>query len=307
MLKKMALESNLSAIDRKKQSFIICNMFQERTLRIGERAMNCAVGPENGPPLLLCHGVTRRWQAFRTVMSAYAAHYHVWAIDFRGHGRSDRAERYLVADYIQDIETLVQHQFRVPVVLIGHSLGALVSAGVAAALPTQVAALVLEDPPSEVLLKTFRSTIFHSLFQLFRMYAGSLLPVDAIARELGSQLMPLQKSNCSRVGGVRDAVSIRFSARCLKDADPETLTPILEERWLEGCQLESVYRGIQCPTLLLRADEAQGGMLVKQEGDKIAQWIPSCTTLEWPGVGHVIHWQEGEALARFAIHFLASI
>ena len=32
--------------------------------------MNCAVSPENAPPLVLCHGVTRCWREWRPLLPA---------------------------------------------------------------------------------------------------------------------------------------------------------------------------------------------------------------------------------------------
>ncbi|GGN95736.1 alpha/beta hydrolase [Halomicroarcula pellucida] len=50
------------------------------------------------------------------------------AVDFRGHGRSEKTELgHIVAQYARDIHTFLEHRDLEDVVLVGWSLGALVS------------------------------------------------------------------------------------------------------------------------------------------------------------------------------------
>ncbi len=44
-----------------------------------------------GPHLLFLHGVTRNHRDWSLVLSALAARFTPWAIDFRGHGNSARS------------------------------------------------------------------------------------------------------------------------------------------------------------------------------------------------------------------------
>lgn len=65
-------------------------MLSEKTFDAGAVSVNYAEGPRSGPPLVLLHGVTSRWQAFLTMMPVLAQRWHVVAADLRGHGRSGR-------------------------------------------------------------------------------------------------------------------------------------------------------------------------------------------------------------------------
>ena len=60
--------------------------FTDHTINTGEVEIAYSVGPDNGPPLLLLHGVTSRRDTFIRVMDSLTPNYRVIAIDQRGHG-----------------------------------------------------------------------------------------------------------------------------------------------------------------------------------------------------------------------------
>jgi len=65
-------------------------MLKEKTFHSSAVDINYVEGPANGPPLLLLHGITHRWQGFIQILPALTQNHHVYAPDFRGHGRSGR-------------------------------------------------------------------------------------------------------------------------------------------------------------------------------------------------------------------------
>lgn len=282
-------------------------MFHERTFPCCDFAVHGATGPLSGSPIVFFHGVTRCWQDFLTLMPAVTPRWSPIAIDFRGHGRSDRAKSYLLKDHLDDAIAFMSAHVKEPAVLYGHSLGALVAAGIAAAMPERVRAVILEDPPAEALLKNIRKSVFHTLFRILQSFAGQERSVAEIAKDLGGYLMPMPNGMTSRLNQIRDTVSIRFMAKCLQSCDPEVLTPLIESRWLDGYDTEAIFHNVKCPALMLRADEAVGGMLAKAPGDELARWLPDCTLIELPGTGHLIHWLQPEATAKFTTMFLESL
>jgi pimeloyl-ACP methyl ester carboxylesterase len=86
--------------------------------------LNYAEGPPNGPPLVLLHGLGRRWQVFLPVIPALSLRWHIFAPDLRGHGKSSRVARgYHGPEYAEDIHGLLRERVGAPAVLFGHSLG----------------------------------------------------------------------------------------------------------------------------------------------------------------------------------------
>src|SRR5688572_26608342 len=76
---------------------------QEHSFAIGGQTLNCAIGPQNGPPLVLFHGVTRCSLDFNPLLPDLIERWHVFALDHRGHGKSDRSmPSYRVADFAAD-------------------------------------------------------------------------------------------------------------------------------------------------------------------------------------------------------------
>jgi len=284
-------------------------MFTEHMFDADGLALNYASGPATGPPLLLLHGITRRWQDYVPLLPVFQTRWQVFALDWRGHGRSSRSPgRYQVMDYVNDALAFVQNRLNEPVVIYGHSLGALGACGVAALAPERVRAVVLEDPPSAALIRGIRQTSFYTIFSRMRQLAGNGLTVAERTRELAEMGLPGGVDQAPmRLGDLRDATSLRFTARCLQDMDPEVLTPVLEVRWLDGYEQQTVMAGVRCPALLLRADERFGGMMSVGDVKQLTSTMADCTVIDLRGVGHTVHWLEGEKTIRFVLGFLESL
>ena len=286
---------------------MIAAMLTETTLTTGDLALTVATGPQHGPPLLFLHGVTRCWQDFVTLLPPFSLRWQVFALDFRGHGKSGRASNpYRIVDYARDAAAVLR-SLREPAVVYGHSLGALVAGLVAAEMPECVRAVVLEDPPAPSVLRGLRQTPFATMFVAMQPLAGHTRPLSEVARELADTRLPGLGQATVRLGDVRDATSLRFMARCLRDLDANVLTDLLSGVWLDGYDAEHVWAGVRCPALLLCGEEVRGGMLPRGEARTIASQMADCTLIDVPGVGHLIHSLQAEATLRFVSGFLEAI
>ena len=125
---------------------------------------------------------------------------------------------------------------------------------------------MLEDPPLIMAGPRLAETPFLSLFRVFIQHAGSDRPVSEIAAALAEAQVEFPgRTDLARLGDVRDAVSLRFSATCLKHLDLRVLRWPLDGRWLEGSNVELTLTRIEAPTLLLQADTIFGGILPDDE------------------------------------------
>lgn len=264
-----------------------------------------------GPPILFLHGVTR---SSRDWMGFLAGLVHRWqpvCLDFRGHGESARcADRYLVGQYVEDAVYIARHFIDQPMVLFGHSLGAMVACAAAERLRDRVLGVILEDPPFETLGTRIRGTPYHSQFvgieRLLRekRWKG----VADLAKQLADVVIEDPVSNGQyRLGDKRDAAALRFHARCLAQMDPDCLTPIIEGRWLEGFPWARIIERIEAPILVLQADPKTGGMLIDDDAHEIERRAHDALTVRFEGMPHSLHQTATSACLQVVHGFLESL
>ncbi|MDA7905192.1 alpha/beta hydrolase [Rhodopirellula sp.] len=260
-----------------------------------------------GPTLLLLHGVTRCGEDWQPLMPTLAASWKVIALDQRGHGESPRGGDYLVDDYVADAVRIIRDELATPLVIFGHSLGAMVAAAVAAELPQQVRGIVLEDPPFHMMGNRIAGSLWQSQFIGMREAARRGGGIDEITDALAEIRLPRDDGGYKRLGEVRDRASLQWSAQCLSQIDPAVLTPVIEGRWLDGYDMPAVFSRIQCPTLLLQADPRAGGALIDTDAEVASAAITSCQLVRFSGCGHQLHRDRPEdvleTFAKFAFSF----
>jgi pimeloyl-ACP methyl ester carboxylesterase len=107
-------------------------------------------GPEDAPPMLLLHAAGQDASAWSGVAPALAAAHSVYALDLRGHGRSDWPGAYSFELMRDDVLGFADALGLAGVTLVGHSLGGTVAWLVAERRPGWLARLVAEDsvPPA---------------------------------------------------------------------------------------------------------------------------------------------------------------
>ncbi|MDP1561092.1 MAG: alpha/beta hydrolase [Pirellulaceae bacterium] len=282
---------------------------QEQFIQIGDRRLNTVRSTQDAPPLVMLHGVTRCWQTFLPMWSSLSQRWQLSAIDFRGHGSSDKVNgEYGVCDYAADVIAYLDSQFDRPVVLYGHSLGAMVAADVAGKASDRISAVILEDPPLHTMGVRIEQTALLSFFQTLLRLAGDSRDASTIARELGDAIIhdPVRGTQV-RLGELRDAASLRFTASCLKRLDPSVLEPVVHGKWLEGFSIEAVFRRVQCPSLLIQADPTAGGMLTNEDADSLEALLVDPVRVKFSGCGHLVHWTKTTELLNCVHGFLESI
>ena len=124
-------------------------------------------------------------------------------------------------------------------------------------------------------------------------------PTRTLAAELSARLDALTP------GG--DAVTARSQAASLSRMDPEVLTPIVESRAIENCNLGERLRRLTCPTLILQGNSELGGALTDLEARWAASQIPDCTHVYLPTVGHGAHTGEAAAYSQLVPSFLEAL
>lgn len=105
--------------------------------------------PHSTKNIVLLHGLggdLTAWNSERGILQALG--YSTYAIDLRGHGRSekpDRVDAYQMAYLAQDVVEVIKKEKLKHVVLVGHCLGGMVAMTLAALYPGTIESLILVD------------------------------------------------------------------------------------------------------------------------------------------------------------------
>jgi pimeloyl-ACP methyl ester carboxylesterase len=272
-------------------------MLQEGTFSTGTVDLHYAATPGDGPPLLFLHGIMSRWQSWLNIMPAFALRWQVHALDFRGHGLSGRTPgAYRAVDYAGDVITYVRERIGRPTVIVGHSLGAIVTVAVASDAPDLVRAAVLEDPP----LGAFSDQSLSVRPENSRFRASYDLVRQGLSRaELEAQLAVLHPDF--------EAAGRRSRAMTLSCLDPDVLGMVLNDRAKEGYDLDRRLGLITVPTLLLQGNEAHGGALDDERARHAAALLRDCAHVYFAGAGHGIKEAQPAEYVRVINAFLESL
>lgn len=272
-------------------------MLTTRTFDTGELPLAYVEGPDAGPPLLLLHGVTGRWQAHEPIVRALGEQWHVYACDLRGHGESGRAPEpgsYYLRDYARDITAFVRAG--IPgdeqVALIGFSLGAMVALGTAAALPDRVQGLVLVEPALMLRNHRFQELPIAELLAFaYQVTRGRPAFEDLVAA--ARSVMP-----------DADDGAVQAVATQLSKIDPEVTNPNVLDRGLEGVDLGTMLESLRCPILMFHGEPALGSLVA---GDDIPWARRHASVLEIVPVAGAGHDIPADIVVERSQRFLAAL
>lgn len=115
-----------------------------RTLQLSDGSAARIIEAGAGEPLVLIHGVGMCADAWRPQIEAFGGDYHVVAVDMPGHGgTSSLPPTARLPEFVAWAARLIEALDLGPVNLAGHSMGALVSAGLAVERPDLVRRVAL--------------------------------------------------------------------------------------------------------------------------------------------------------------------
>jgi len=225
----------------------------------------------SAPVAVLVHGITGWWRTWWRVAPTLAGlGWRVIGIDQRGHGESPAIEGVATAESLAaDLALTIEGIGAGPLdLLVGHSLGAAVSAELIADRPELARRLVLEDPPGQ----DRRADADYQAALEREVRAARADPESEVRRELAQNPTWLEEDARQNVEG-----------RALCDVDGI----LASLRDGTGLRVLELAPNIQVPTLYILADEQRTALGVQRSA--LLTSLPAGASLVELDSGHTVH------------------
>ena len=252
------------------------------------------------PPVLFLHGISNSRDTWEELAAGLIGTHQIWTLDFRGHGHSDRAAAYDIADYVADADAALGVIGR-RTALVGHSLGACV-AGVLAQRPHPlVAGVFLEDPPW--FLGEPGQWEKSAFFRLFPVISAKQSVLQAEHAPLSAYYDFLSSAPSPLGGLAKDHFSPRHllsHASAVQRQDNKCWGGKPAE--VAGAKIFSdidTAKSFQRPATVVRGDPRLGGALLEGHDARLASANPQAAILRYEGCGHHPH-RTTNFVTRFA-------
>lgn len=284
-------------------------MIQSHTITLNDIPLVYAEASGPGPALLILHGLTGSHAEFLHLVPELARQAHVYLLDLRGHGRSGWTDSgYQVPDYGRDVVAFLQQVIARPAIVLGHSLGGLVTAWLAAHEPHLLRGIILEEPALYILkMPRFGETWFHTYFSglsaYLQKYQDNGANLDEMLAYVGQAKVDEEQTWLDVVG----PEPVRERAIQLHQMDPAILEPILAGTLFGDEEVDNLLMQIRCPVHLIAAQPELGGALEPQDIERAVAHIPHSTHAIIKGAGHDIHLDQPQAFLREIRPFLDTV
>ncbi|MDX1300406.1 MAG: alpha/beta fold hydrolase [Pseudomonas sp.] len=278
--------------------------FEEVRLRLPHIELAAHLyGPEDGLPVIALHGWLDNAASFARLAPLLPG-LRIVALDFAGHGHSDHrppGSSYAIWDYAYDVLQVAEQFGWQRFSLLGHSMGAIVSVLLAAAMPERVERLALIDglipytgeadsSPQKLgealnaqLALAGKSKPVYAEFS--RAVEARMRGVGAVSREAAELLA--QRGLMPVPGGYTWRTDSRLTL-------PSPLR-------LTHAHALAFVRSLQCPTKLLMAQ--QGMLLAQPSINQLLEGL-AVEAVQLPG-GHHLHLDDEQGAALVADCFKA--
>jgi pimeloyl-ACP methyl ester carboxylesterase len=260
------------------------------TLNNGSLKLAASVyGSANAPPLLFLHGLSLSRDTWEEGARRLMDRFQVWALDFRGHGHSDHAEGYALADFVSDAQTALMAIGR-PAIIVGHSLGGVVAGTIAQSADPKVRAVILVDPPWYLgERREWERSGFQRFFELIRARHAAWRREGA---PLAAYLEFVSNAPSPSGGAAKDHVSPRHllsQASALQRQDTRCWDGFVHAN--DGAAMAAVKteQPFVRPALVIQADPACGAALLDGHEERLKGSNPTAKIVRYAGSGHAPH------------------
>ena len=247
-------------------------------------------GGEGRTPLLLLHGFTGHAHAWDTLSIALQPHFHVYALDQRGHGDSDPGEVYNAIAAFDDLAGVVDQLGLAPLIIVGLSMGGRNAMYFTSKRPEAVHKLVIVDIGPEISKRATQPS------------SGPPEPETWESIEQAAQHL-LRGNPYPGIHYYRWVASQSLRARPDGALVWKWHPSVKERRTQPNLDWWDVLRAITPPTLVLRG--AESPVLDRDVAERMAKELPNGRFVEIPRAVHTLHEDNPDAVVAALKDFLA--
>jgi pimeloyl-ACP methyl ester carboxylesterase len=273
-----------------KKQLMEADMAAEKFFDTGKVKINYfETGQLSGTPIVMFHGGAWCWQEYVSLIPGLSESHHIYALDLRGNGKSGWvSDQYRLENFTDDGVAFI-NQFKIPAVLIGHSIGGVVALMVAARCSSKVKLIIIEDSPLAI-------GNYNNIIELSRDMFGTWLKLKKSAQSRDELSLAL----AGEFGNYPGVTSqwLMFFAECLLLIDPTFFNQLLYdfEDFTRGYEYKEILNQIKCPIMFIRGETKLGAIMTDDEINWLRGNFKNIICVEISGVGHLLHMQEEGAL-----------
>lgn len=283
--------------------------FRSGTLRIHFRDW----GNVEAPPLIVVHGLRDHSHSFDDLARALADRFHVLALDLRGHGDSETTPYYAFGHFVLDLHNMIRALRLTKPYIVGHSMGGEVVAHYSGCFPDSPAKVVIIEGlgPPPVNADAEVNWVVSGFSRTDHAFAGhpGLPDLEAAYRRLRERNPRLTEARARQLAMLGTRAREDGSLEWKFDAMLTTLS-------LTGPfnldYNKALWRRITAPTLVIHGAESgefwrskRGATYLEPEDLKARLGcFRDLRFAEIPGAGHMVHFDQPEALLKAIGDFL---
>ena len=253
------------------------------------------------PPLLLLHGGNQSAHSWDLVSLHLADRYHIYALDQRGHGDSEwaRDAEYGPEQMARDALSLIAEERIEAPIVVGHSMGGMVTMRLTALEPTLPRAVGLVDVGPEVSQRgaeTIRNFVVRNTeFDQLDQFIDRVVAYDPFR----------SREHIERTA--RYNLVQRSDGRYVSKSDRLLHDPEFRQRSRPDSERRDVAHGFHAfrgPTLLIRGERSN--ILEADAAKRFVAGLPNARLVEVGDCGHNVHSQNTQGFLDALTPWLAA-
>lgn len=276
---------------------MLAHWIQNDLLVNGVRLHYYRTGHGDKPPLVLVHGFSDNGLCWTPVARDLEAEYDLIMPDMRGHGLSERVQPGDKVDMAADVAGLIRTLGLARPIVVGHSMGAMITYQIGVRFPELASALVLEDPPWWLSPQA----------QSLPLSRPDENPVAQWAKSLSNQTREELLVQYRKEHPNWPEELLRPMCESKKQLD-QTIVDIMTDRMhSQEVQWLTTIQQIAHPMLLFAANPQLGGIVTPDVVAKVRELNPKVRIASIPDVGHLIRFDQYTAFMDAIRPFLKQV